>query len=61
MRDIVDEEGLDDYIKLGTEVTSAVWNEEKSRWIVQSRQAGSGDEVREEEFHFLANASGFLK
>ncbi|KAK6364431.1 hypothetical protein LTS17_012196 [Exophiala oligosperma] len=59
MRDIVDEEDLMKYIQLSTEVTNAAWNEKKSRWVVQSRTK-EDRKIREEEFHFIANASGFL-
>ena len=62
MKDIVEEEGLQKYIQLNTEVTSAIWNEESSRWCVRSSQKIGGEEkVCEEQFHYLVNASGFLK
>lgn len=62
MRDIVDEENLLQHIQLEVEVVSAVWNEDLSVWVVQSRdRRGNKDELREEHFNFLANASGFLK
>jgi cation diffusion facilitator CzcD-associated flavoprotein CzcO len=59
MRDIVDEEKLSDYIQLNTEVISAIWNEEKSRWIIKSRIDGGEESI--EEFHYFVNAAGFLK
>jgi hypothetical protein len=63
MRDIVDQEGFEKFIQLDTEVTSAIWDEGKSRWIIKSRQKIACEkwEDREEEFHFFVNASGFLK
>ena len=60
MRDIVDEESLEKFIELDTEVTSAIWDEGRSRWVIKSRTSNVNEE-REDEFHFLVNAAGFLK
>lgn len=62
MRDAVDAENLGRFIKFNTEVVSAVWNDESSRWVVKSRIAGNEQsELLEEQFHYIVNASGFLK
>lgn len=63
MKEIVDEEGLDQFITFGREVTSAIWNEAESVWNIKSKATGSqtsGEEV-EEKFHYFVNGSGFLK
>lgn len=62
MRDAVDDEDLGRFIKFNTEVVSAIWNEEISRWVVKSRIVGNEQsELLEEQFHYIVNASGFLK
>ena len=62
MRDAVDDENLRRFIKFNTEVVSAIWNEQISRWVVKSRIVGNEQsELLEEQFHYIVNASGFLK
>lgn len=62
LKTIVDEEGMMKYIKLGVTVTSAVWQDDKSKWIVQLSQTREG-EVFEwtEECDLLVSGTGFLK
>lgn len=64
MKDIVDEEGMMKYIKLNSEVTSATWDEGKSKWVVSlANKAPSAGGALEwvEECDFLINGTGFLK
>ncbi|KAK2799965.1 hypothetical protein FQN51_006394 [Onygenales sp. PD_10] len=63
MRDIVDEEGLMEYIRLRTKVCRAEWVEERSRWVVGLVESdGDGRVVREweEECDVLLNGNGIL-
>ncbi|KAK2813963.1 hypothetical protein FQN50_000364 [Emmonsiellopsis sp. PD_5] len=63
MRDIVDEEGLMEYIRLRTRVCRAEWVEERSRWVVGLVESdGDGRVVREweEECDVLLNGNGIL-
>jgi len=66
MKEIVEEEGMMQHIQLRTEIKSAIWNEDKSKWIVKLSKSGtdaSPTDVREweEECDFLVNGTGFLK
>lgn len=66
MKDIVDEEGMMDYIKLNTSITKAKWVESKSKWAVtltkKSIPNDNSDVLEwEEECDLLINGTGFLK
>lgn len=64
MKMIATEEDMYKYITLRTAVKKAVWNEEKSRWIISLAQSDeAGNVVREwdEEANLLLNGTGFLK
>ncbi|EXJ65479.1 hypothetical protein A1O7_01820 [Cladophialophora yegresii CBS 114405] len=63
MAGIVEEEGLRKYIQLRTEVTSAVWDEQTSKWVIKAQQYDDQGAVArefEEHFDYFANGSGFL-
>ncbi|KIW95433.1 uncharacterized protein Z519_04017 [Cladophialophora bantiana CBS 173.52] len=61
LKTIVDEEGMMRYIKLGVAVTGAVWQDEKSKWIVRLSRSDQ-DEISEwtEECDVLVSGTGFL-
>lgn len=62
MKMIVEEEGMMKYIKLGTQVTEARWDDEKSRWILHLVNASAGGTSEwDEECDFFLNGTGFLK
>jgi len=64
MRSVVEEEGLGKYINLRSEVTRAIWNEEKSKWLFRLKRTGEDGGVVEEfddEGDYFVNGSGFLK
>lgn len=63
-RMVVEEEGMQDYIRLRTAVTHAEWDEAKSKWIVRLAERDENDTIiREwdEECDMLLNGAGVLK
>lgn len=64
LRNIVDEEGLLQYIRLRTAVTHAQWQETRSKWLVHLVEKNEkGEVVREweEECNVFLNGAGILK
>lgn len=65
MRDIVDEEGMMKYIQLRTEIISATWDEDHSKWHLKVRRtAPETNEAPiewEDSCDLLLNGGGFLK
>lgn len=64
LKDIVDEEGMMQYIKLRTSVTHAAWQEEKSKWLLHLVERNDKDEVVrqwDEECNVFLNGGGVLK
>lgn len=64
MRDIVDEEGMMEYISLRTAVTNAIWREDRSKWVITlAERDEQGEVVKEwdEECDLFLNGAGVLK
>ena len=57
---MADEYNLRKYINFQQQITSAIWNEDESVWIMRIKDLQTGLEV-EDWCHFFINASGFLK
>ncbi|PYI13635.1 flavin-binding monooxygenase [Aspergillus violaceofuscus CBS 115571] len=62
MKQIVEEEGMMQYIRLKTAVTSAVWDESRSKWTIQLRRTDNDGHAEEweEECDMFINGCGFL-
>ncbi|OGM48707.1 dimethylaniline monooxygenase [Aspergillus bombycis] len=64
MRDIVDEEGMMKYIQLQSQLVSARWDDERSKWCIRVRREVPGDkeifQEWSEECDLLLNGGGFL-
>jgi cation diffusion facilitator CzcD-associated flavoprotein CzcO len=58
--DICKDEGLDNEIKTSHCVTSAIWDEEKSMWMLKVHNTET-DEKFDDCCHFLLDATGILK
>ncbi|GFN20563.1 hypothetical protein AtubIFM55763_005711 [Aspergillus tubingensis] len=60
LKQIVVEEDMMKYITLNTRVVSAIWNEEKSKWVVKLQQDTPCVKEWEDECDVLINGAGFL-
>lgn len=63
MKTIVEEEGMMKYINLGTQVNKAVWDDDKSRWVLSLAKSSESEGMSEwdEECDVFLNGTGFLK
>jgi cation diffusion facilitator CzcD-associated flavoprotein CzcO len=63
-KNVVDEEGMMKYIRLKTAVSKAVWQEDKSKWVIHLVERNANDEVVkewDEECDMFLNGAGVLK
>jgi cation diffusion facilitator CzcD-associated flavoprotein CzcO len=64
IRRVADEEGMMKYIRLKTAVSKAVWQEDKSKWVIHLVERNANDEIVkewDEECDMFLNGAGVLK